>query len=164
MDLCEMCFDTYGTHHTDAWDGLESCVCDDCLAPPVGHPGWVSLCLDLYGAWLRDSILRPKLEQYQGIPLEAYRFDREAFLADVRRAQGDWRFYPLVVTARGQALGVQQVPRGVEIWRHARQARGGRPWRGDVRQWVVEEDVCATVLPADVCTCGAYRLVREEAR
>lgn len=38
--LCEICFDALTTHSTDAWDGLETAVCDTCLAPPVGDAAW----------------------------------------------------------------------------------------------------------------------------
>ena len=35
MYLCELCFDALTPHSTDAWDGLSTAVCDDCLAPPI---------------------------------------------------------------------------------------------------------------------------------
>jgi hypothetical protein len=41
--LCEICFDALTTHRTEAWDGLELSVCEDCLAPPVGHACWQAL-------------------------------------------------------------------------------------------------------------------------
>src|ERR687883_215652 len=41
--LCELCFDALTTHRTAVWDGLEMGVCDDCLAPPVGHACWESV-------------------------------------------------------------------------------------------------------------------------
>ena len=41
--LCEICFDTLTTHWTEAWDGLELAVCEDCLAPPAGHVCWQAL-------------------------------------------------------------------------------------------------------------------------
>ena len=41
--LCELCFDALTTHRTAAWDELEMAVCDDCLAPPMGHACWQTL-------------------------------------------------------------------------------------------------------------------------
>lgn len=41
--LCELCFDQVTTHSTTAWDGLDTAVCDDCLAPPEGHAAWAEV-------------------------------------------------------------------------------------------------------------------------
>jgi len=41
--LCEVCFDALTDHVTAVWNGLDTAVCDDCLAPPVGHPCWQEL-------------------------------------------------------------------------------------------------------------------------
>src|SRR5262249_35048648 len=41
--LCEVCFDALTTHWTAAWDGLETAVCEDCLAPPAQHVCWQAL-------------------------------------------------------------------------------------------------------------------------
>lgn len=41
--LCELCFDALTTHRTEAWDGQEMAVCEDCLAPPAGHACWQAL-------------------------------------------------------------------------------------------------------------------------
>ncbi|MGE3540061.1 MAG: hypothetical protein AB7N91_21825 [Candidatus Tectimicrobiota bacterium] len=38
--LCEVCFDALTDHMTEAWDGHETAVCEDCLAPPEAHPCW----------------------------------------------------------------------------------------------------------------------------
>lgn len=41
--LCELCFEQYTTHMTEAWDGLATAVCDDCLAPPAAHEAWEAI-------------------------------------------------------------------------------------------------------------------------
>ena len=41
--LCELCFDALTNHMTAVWDGLDTAVCEDCLAPPVGHACWQAL-------------------------------------------------------------------------------------------------------------------------
>ena len=41
--LCEVCFDALTNHMTTAWDGLDTAVCEDCLAPPPEHPCWQEL-------------------------------------------------------------------------------------------------------------------------
>lgn len=38
--LCEVCFDALTNHTTAVWDGLDTAVCEDCLAPPAGHACW----------------------------------------------------------------------------------------------------------------------------
>ncbi|MBM3222258.1 MAG: hypothetical protein FJZ47_00420 [Candidatus Tectomicrobia bacterium] len=41
--LCEICFDVLTNHSTAVWDGLDTAVCEDCLAPPEHHPCWQEL-------------------------------------------------------------------------------------------------------------------------
>jgi hypothetical protein len=41
--LCEVCFDALTNHMTAAWNGVDTAVCDDCLAPPAEHPCWQEL-------------------------------------------------------------------------------------------------------------------------
>ena len=41
--LCEVCFDALTNHTTAVWDGLDTAVCEDCLAPPAGHTCWQEL-------------------------------------------------------------------------------------------------------------------------
>ena len=41
--LCEVCFDALTNHMTAVWDGLDTAVCEDCLAPPAGHACWQDL-------------------------------------------------------------------------------------------------------------------------
>ena len=38
--LCEMCFDALTNHSTAVWNGLDTAVCEDCLAPPTDHACW----------------------------------------------------------------------------------------------------------------------------
>lgn len=46
--LCEVCFDALTDHMTEVWDGRDTAVCDECLAPPAGHPCWQEVS-DTYG-------------------------------------------------------------------------------------------------------------------
>lgn len=41
--LCEMCGDALTDHMTEAWNGCDMAVCDECLAPPAGHACWQEL-------------------------------------------------------------------------------------------------------------------------
>ena len=41
--LCEVCFDALTNHMTAAWNGVDTAVCDDCLAPPAEHVCWQEL-------------------------------------------------------------------------------------------------------------------------
>lgn len=51
--LCEVCFDALTNHTTAVWDGLDTAVCEDCLAPPVGHTCWQELGSASVGVELR---------------------------------------------------------------------------------------------------------------
>lgn len=41
--LCEVCFDALTNHSTAVWNGLDTAVCEDCLAPPTEHACWQEL-------------------------------------------------------------------------------------------------------------------------
>lgn len=51
--LCEVCFDALTNHTTTVWDGLDTAVCEDCLAPPAGHTCWQELGSASVGVELR---------------------------------------------------------------------------------------------------------------
>lgn len=59
--LCELCMDEMTSHVTSAWDGLETAVCEGCLAPDEGDPCWDTLrvqpCVQVRGVWKGEEHL-----------------------------------------------------------------------------------------------------------